>query len=416
MSDEMKTKKKLQIIYRDMKANKQGLFLYMTTALLAVTCLVGCTLWTVASTDFEDSPAGAKNLAYFHAAIGAEYVLSEIEADIQAGRLGLYDMVEEVRYTPLSERLDFEPITQLNRLPNSNAYCMEVTGKTATDSSSIQVIFKRRPELPFGIFGDLEVGLKEYALVYSFDSSQNAQPKPEDSTSKVQIASNSECSALHGASIDGCFILGKNAFGQQAELYAPRTSVVTAGSNKRVARINPDPLGLIQGDLKVAAEQTRFYNNNHKLSGTALDQASLVLEEGESFTIGSGVYCLENLLVRKGASVIFDATSGPIQIFLSGALETAFGSRASFLGPSKDFFFVSSSQQPVRICHNGTFKGFLYAPQATVEVKNSSDFMGQLWGKDVILRNAGSIYVDTALTEKSKRSPIALLSWQQIER
>ena len=417
MSDEMKTKQKLQTIYQDMKVNKQGLIVYATTALLAVSCLVSCTLWTVASTDLEHTAEGAKNLAYYHAAVGIEYVLSEIETDIKAGFIRLEHDIEEVNYSLISETLDFEPVTQLNRLPGSEAYCMEVRGRTENASSSIEVVFKKRPDLPFGIFGDLEVDLKEYALIYSFDSSRNTHPKPEDSTSEVQIASNSECSALHGASVDGRFVLGKDAFGHQAELYAPATSVVRAREDKHVARINPDPLGIIQGDLNLKQAGIILQNDNYRLGKTTcLKKGSLVRNSGDSLAIRSGTYSFENLSVCKGATLTFDASSGPICIFLSGKLETEFGSKVSFFGASKDFFFLSSSPRSVRVCHNGAFKGFVYAPLATVEIKNSSDFMGQLWGRDILVRNAGSIYLDTALTQMSKRSPIALLSWQHYAR
>jgi hypothetical protein len=64
--------------------------------------------------------------------------------------------------------------------------------------------------------------------------------------------------------------------------------------------------------------------------------------------------------------------------------------------------------------HDGDFSGLVYAPYASIVVKNSGDFMGVAWGEDVEIKNSGNFYIDIALRQNFLLDTINMLSWKEL--
>ncbi len=139
-------------------------------------------------------------------------------------------------------------------------------------------------------------------------------------------------------------------------------------------------------------------------------------------TGGSSFYVTEITLSNE-ATLTIDTTGGPVNIYLEGNLETANDTKIKVLGNSKATIYLSgkltakndseinkternppnltiySCSTENMVFENDTvFAGAVFAPNATITVKNDAKIYGALWGNKIQIENDGKVYFDTSLT------------------
>jgi hypothetical protein len=105
---------------------------------------------------------------------------------------------------------------------------------------------------------------------------------------------------------------------------------------------------------------------------------------------------------------------GPVNIYLTGALDAKYGSAINTTGQPTDVTIYSNATDDITFEHGGDLKGTIYAPYAKVELKNSGDVYGMIWAKDVLIDNPGVFYFDTALKDQFTSNEVCLLSWREV--
>ncbi len=79
-----------------------------------------------------------------------------------------------------------------------------------------------------------------------------------------------------------------------------------------------------------------------------------------------------------------------------------------------DFRVYSNSSNDIVFKHGSEFRGFVYAPNAFVQVMNSADYYGVVWAEEVELKNGGDFYIDVALLDMFWSSGVYIASWREV--
>jgi hypothetical protein len=414
--------------------DQQGAALVTGVIFAAILMVIGSTAYMTASTELMSSRNYRfARAAFYQAEAGVNYAISRIQDDILNKKLFLKYHPAEQNYAVSLENyrapdgFSFEDITTLVNEPGTRRYSFEVTvneihfnAVAVNARSMIKVVIERDVQLEYGIFGDVQVDLKEDGHIYSHASGSSQPPAPENSTGKGHVGSNGTIFVDNTTYIDGNLGLGDDGAGTEARLDK------TAGGEGEikgdvfdVARINPDPLGAVGGGLAADFETYRDSINNDNstapIGGDALDLLS-----GQTVTLsgkaGGANFYLTRITLEPGATLEIDATAGPVNIYLDGPLSAQMESRVNMTGPPPNITIYSKSSETIAF-HNinsAPLMGTIYAPYANITIMNTGDFYGQVWGKTVNLKNAGNFYFDTALLDRWPLDTVSIVSWKDV--
>ena len=404
----------------DPRDRRAGAVLFLAMAMLAILTMIAATVMMATQTDLRITRhhlLGAN--AFNQADAGVNYVQAEIERDLRAGILSWQGPVQHVNYTAPAG-FEFDPVTTLTQLPDTNAYVFTVTGRARESRVQVTAVARRRPLLEFGIFGNHSVDLKPYANVYGYHSSTQPHPHPGDSEGNGDTASNGIFSSYMGTFIDGALALGEDETGVAASWHDSGDSIITGDEAVEVDHIVADPLGAQGGDLAAEFAAAATSNDNGSTTPPITGpQYAVSLGNGDTMTLRSGTYYIRTITLNNSATLDIDASSGPVRIFLTsasggGKLEAKNGSSINFLGLPTDISIYSNASAPITLKHSGNFQGLIYAPYAQVIVMNSADFYGLVWAEDAEIKNAGNFFIDRTLTDHRYSSDVYLAAWKDV--
>jgi hypothetical protein len=375
----------------------------------------------------------ATQFAFYNAEAGVQYTLAHVSTTLASGgALSLNGEKASEAYTiepPSGFLFEISSKDTFTRVANTRKYFFRVTGRSQPNSairSTIEAVLQRASLLPYGMFGDERIDLPTSGAVYSYDSRITANPTPAGSTGEANVGSNGVISAYTGkllADIDGSISLGDNGAGTEGvfEFKSPKLTylppeaieVGPVGNQQKIGltdveRVAPDPLNA------AARVDTRSSNNDNAAVGIINDQLTL----SGGMTLGPGNYYLTAMTLNSGAELTVDPSGGVVNIYLDGKLEAKFGSRLTILGPPTRFRIYSKAKESLIFLNHGDFRGLVYAPFASIAMKNTSmKSYGLLWGKRIdMIVDWGPVhfYVDTALYDLFLATDVTLMSWKDL--
>ncbi len=422
------------LIYR----NEKGFVLPVGLMFLAIISILGATAVTIATTDLKIGSNYKTNVqAFYHAEAGVQYVLKRLASDLDDSDPQTVDLTAEsisLTYSAPSG-FSFTPPIVLTSLGNDQ-YSFKVTGYGPSNSESvIRLGFSAEGKniFEYGLFTNGLLDLKSDARIYSYDSRDTPDPDPATfpgaSTGEADIGSNTKISTKMDTRIDGNLGLGAyyNSDNElvDAEWTDTGTPIIT-GTDGNVGRVEPDPLGLNDSSSDLYKKFIDIIANND--NGTAGDGSplegatSINLGNTEKLTLTAGDYYITDIVLKNGSTLEIDATSGPVNIYLSGTIdaeegeiEAKNGSAINNLSQPTDFSIFSNSSQDLVFKHSSAFKGMVYAPNAHVEMKNTAGVYGLIWGNTATIHNDGEFYFDEAIKDKypsPNNYTINVLSWK----
>ena len=388
--------------------NEKGLVLVTSLLFMAIVSILGTSAYFSSSNELKiSSNYRSAKQAFYDADAGVNYTLASVEAGLADSSLALSGDTVTVAFAAPSG-FSFNTVTTLTKVTGTNNYRFQVTGNGGSGNTTLEVVFVQDPALKYGVFGDEEVDMKSGGHTYSYDSDDTSNPTPSDTTHEGDVGSNEKVIVHNGTDIDGNIGLGEQADGTDGQLAASGTPIIN-GSTQDVSRVDPDPLGAVGGSL--ANDFTTYAaSNDNAAAGIAGNTISL--GNGDTLTLTAGNYYLTDITLNNGANLIIDPSSGPVNIYLTGGLEAKNGSDINISGVPTDFTIFSNSTDNIIFKHSSSFRGTVYAPYAGIEMKNSADAFGILWGKTVDIKNSGEFYFDTALKDKWLSNTVSVVSWK----
>ena len=397
------------------RAKREGMILFAVMAVLGGLALISSTMFLITRTGVKIAGNYHESIkSFYQADAGLQYVKAQVEAALSAGTLTLSNATETVSISAPSG-YSFDTITQLKRIGSGPSYSVTVVGRGTNAVTTLAATFKRSPSLSMGVFGDSMVDMKANGSVYSYYSAITPNPTAANSTGEADTGSNEDFITHNGSFIDGNLVLGADSSGTPASWADPGGgATVTGVPGYKVPRVAPDPLGASGGSLAAKFATYATANNNSSAVPAIPANKKIALGNGDTMTLKAGNYYVVSIELKNGASLVIDTSLGPVNIYLVGAADFKNGSSVNITGNPTDFSLFSNSSSAITLYHGSTFKGLIYAPFASVEVKNSGNFYGMVWADTVDIKNSGEVFIDLTLMNKMQSNKIQLLSWKEV--
>jgi len=324
----------IRIIYN----NEKGFVLPLGLMFLAIISILGTTAVVVTTTDLKiGSNYKTSVQAFYDADAGGQYVIAKIEDGLANDTLTLAD--GEVLSCTTPAGFSFDTITALTQVGTSSNYSFQVTGHSSNANSTIEVVIVRDPTFRYGAFGDEKLDMKSNGSVYSYDSSVTTNPVPTDSTGEGDVGSNGEVIVHEATYIDGNVGLGDDGSGDEADYTLTGVPIIT-GDSTDVPRVDPDPLGVIGGDL---ADDFATYSVTNNNADVGIAGNTISLNNGDSLTLTAGNYYLTSVELKAGSTLNIDSSGGDVNIYLTGGLDAKAGSNVNVTGDPTDFSVFSNA-------------------------------------------------------------------------
>ena len=404
--------KPIPCVHRE-NAGKEGIILFIVLGGIAMLTLIGLTTMAVLRTDFRISRNHRDMVtALYDAEGGANYVKQRIEQRLTAGQ-SFNSIMANLNVQPPAGFF-FDTVTELRQLSDSDLYAYTVVGRAGPPGtpghlarSSIEVAVRQDQALTIGIFGVDSLTIRPNKNIYSYDSRVTPNPTASGSTGQASLGSNSQIAMSPNVNLDGTVALGANSAG------TPAFCGGCSGYNTQdMGHINPDPLGANGGSLADRFSHIATNNDNHK---TPRINASnyLQVNNNQTATLTAGNYYITGARVQGTLNI--DPTDGPVNIYLTGAGEfrTWPNSRINLNGNPSDFRIYSRGSGDIFLLPNIGFRGFIYAPNASVRFQPNATIWGGVWAKEVTLQPNADIFIDTSILNAYKSTRLTFASWKE---
>jgi len=403
--------------------NEKGVVLVTVLLLIAALSILGTTAVMQTSTDMRiSSNYKTSRQAFYDADAGIQYAIAKIEAGLKSTppTFTLPSAGSPATLTYTAPTGFSFTISTISKNSGSDGYTFTSTGHGPGNAQvTIEVTVEGGSAISYAAFGDHKADMKNSGTTLSYDSSSSDSTKNDPSSSSFQttheadVGSNDWLVTHNESSIDGDGVLGEQSDGSATtnDIHTGTVFYGTAGVD--AGRIDPDPLGINSGgEYDPSTYAAEDDNDNGDLAlGTTIDTSGSVTLVGKA---GGADYYFTSILLRNGASLTIDTSAGPVNIFLEGGLDARNGSSINVTGDPPDFSIFSNSTALIDFKHSSAFEGLVYAPFATVNMKNSSSVYGAIWANQVDIKNSGMLYFDTALRDKFTSSDLTLTSWKDV--
>jgi len=398
--------------------SRNGSILFVMMAALAALATIASTAYLVTRMDLKISGNYKDSAAAFNNAdAGVQYVKSQLENAVAAGTIAWGTSSNLSVNVSAPSGYQFDSVTSLRRLANTNAYLYTVTGRFRDARTMIEAVVYRVPFLQYGVFGNTVVDMKSNGSVYSYYSSEISAPVAADSDGRGDTASNTEVITHNDTLIDGTLALGESSYGDPAVWHSTGTPKISGEEGLEVNHIDSDPLGAIGGQVATEIVAAESSNNNAGVTPEITSpQYQINLGNSDTMTLTAGTYYVEDITLGNGAILDVDASSGPVKIYLggNGSIEAKMGSTINITGAPTDFFIYSDTTGSIILKNSGHLEGLIYAPYGRIEIKNSGDFFGVAWADEIDIKNSGELFVDRSLTDSLLSDKLTLASWLNV--
>lgn len=390
---------------------RSGAALFVIMLLLAALTLYGATAYRASSFDIRTVRSHVLATRAFHQAdAGARNVARRIIEDVRSSALVLNSATHTVNYTAPTN-LVFDPVTTLTRLADGTSYAFNITSRSAEGQATLQVVLAQDQKLKLGLFADRNLSFGPTARVYSYNSSDITVPVPADSTHDAQVGTNGSMGG-NSTTVDGTIHLGVNSSGTPAT-YGAEFSSTQIAVVERTERLNPDPLGLVGGDLAADFARVATSNNNALAVGGTISNGKLTITG--NVTLRAGSYYVGDIDLRNGDVLTADGSLGPVNLYVTGGMDVAPNARMNTVPriPS-NLRIYSSSSSTMTFSPDLEMVGFLYAPLATIRIQPNASIYGGVWGRDVNIAPNGDLFVDMDLFGALFGRYLMVHSWRTV--
>ncbi len=435
-------------------ANQRGIVLISAIFIIAILVVLGTTAIMQTSMDIKISRNYKSSVqALYSAESGIQYAISTMEAGLRNGGLDLpttnamFDSFMAGTGIPSGQAFSISALSM-----TGPQYSIRSVGSGPENASAVVDVHLERgilSPISFAAFGDVKFDGKSCANVFSYDHRSGLQPGDPGfvSSGEGDIGSNGEVELKNDTYIDGDVVLGANETDPDdvADLTLPSGKhIVTGEEGVEIGWVDPDPLDVLEKPYAEKFTEVKFNNDNGAIP------ASLEINRN-TVTLTAGDYYFSDILVKKDAVLEIDASAGPVNIYVEGTVtintgetidiknagnevnfflqdppggiggpdifEAKNGSFINISGDPTDFSVFSSSEGGVRFHNSSTFKGLVYAPLADeIEMNNSSDVFGAIWGSTILMHNSGDLFYDTALRDKYQTisNDLSIVAWREV--
>ena len=425
-------------------SSQQGSILIVTVLILVLLSILGTASINLSSTEMLIVRNNKLNTeSFFDAEAGVHHTLDFIEKLNQNGTSPLPESGCNQLNITSPGSFSFQ-ISDVCATPKENIYTFNSTGFSSDAAQSSNSMLKLRfqaepkPVINFAAFGDTKLDTKNSAQVLSYNSNStdltinDPTSASFSSTGVADIGSNDWLITKNESVIDGNLVIGAGSNGVNGTQEIHDGTGYSGEIQDDLGRIDPDPLEVTKiGSEYNPATYASSNNNDSTLvdpvgsisagNNISLDNKETLTLSGES---GGANYYISDIVLKNGSELIIDTSNGPVNIYLTGSLEAKNGANVNVIDENGDptydatrFNIVSDTTNNIVFKNSSDFTGFVYAPYASIEIKNSGDVFGAIWGYDVDIKNSGKLNYDSALAKNHKSNKyknFSMISWREL--
>jgi hypothetical protein len=215
----------------------------------------------------------------------------------------------------------------------------------------------------------------------------------------------------------GNLILGDIVYGPTGKLSVASGSYITGGSSARPELEVLPPVAVPEIPLGKAVQHT----GGSPLIVPPGEAGYAGLDIGKNSTLilkGPLDIVVDTLTLRLGATLEFDTTDGPVQLFVKESLDLSTSSVVSTSTQitSDSLIFVAAPEgKSVSFGAKSQFYGFIYAPEAEIHVAAQYEIYGGVVCKELQLGARGKMHYDLSLGATLEGQLPLLHSWRVVD-
>lgn len=284
---------------------------------------------------------------------------------------------------------------------------------------------------PPGPFGDDWLHLQENGFVDSYDS-RVANYDPDNPGQKANAGTN--CKAASGPWLtmdNNSSVLGDLSVTKaegETPIYMGNGSSITGSSNYSAGEWILKPI--TPPGTYTQSDDTGLHGEYGSKTGKyEITSNNFTMHNNAKAIIDAGVYHFNSMELSNGSEFQIDPNIGDdevVEIYVDTSINFENNSELippiEVTGDSTKLRIYFSGTQTVDLSNNVTFYGFIYAPNAQIEIRNNDNVFGNLVAKEIWLWNNGGVHYDEALMAENFGNifvpppvpPTDILEWREI--
>jgi len=342
----------------------------------------------------------------------AEAGLSEAFAGFSCGKSGsVGSLTEPAR---LGDGLFWVEAVELDE----DVVRLESTGMIGTGSAKLSLVVRRGEEsvAALGVFSTGQVTLGPGSLVDAYDSTKGDYTTQADK-SGAALGSNAGISVT-GSLAEPSVVKGDVTPGTN-QTVSTSGSVTISGSTSPALSDTVLPAVDVPV-LKLGSPQVHGSPYPLVIPAGGAGYQALTVQAGAQVIIqGPAQVVLGSLTLEATAELSFDTTKGPVELYVTDALDLATGSLLSSSSTSPEDVLIQVpgvTAQAIELRASGPFHGVIYAPETPVVVGGEFELFGALVAQKLTFEGASSLHFDKHLAELAAELALpVVLSWRLVE-
>ena len=265
-----------------------------------------------------------------------------------------------------------------------------------------------------GLFSAEALTLAANVRLDSFDSSKGTYPEQINTELNARAVAGSNASIAVGT---GDLVLGDVLHGPTSTAVIAPGSAVTGGV---AARPSVEVLPPVEvPDIPLAGAVKHGGGVPFVVPSGEAGYAGFQLGRNTRLILqGPLTLVLGGLTMGAGSELVLDADDGPIELYVTGALDQDPSSLVTTTSPSPSdclVFVTAGPGQNASFGAVGEFYGFLYAPESKLQLGAGFEVFGGVVAKELVLAPQAKLHCDLALGATLEARLPKLRSWRVVE-
>lgn len=295
---------------------------------------------------------------------------------------------------------------------------LESTGMVGTGRAELSLVARRGEEsvAALGVFSEGALALSPGSVVDAYDSTKGTYASQADKSGAV-LGSNGNIS-IAGISGTPSFVKGDVTPGPDAALTTSGTVTVTGSTAKALTTTELPEVEVPE----FALEGAQIHGSPYPLviPAGASGYEALIVQPGAQVLIqGPAQVVLGALTLQANAQLTFDTSAGPIELFVTDALDLAAGSVLTTSSAKPEHVTIQVpgvTAQPLALRSSGPFHGVIFAPEADVTVGASFELFGALVAETLAFEGPAKLHFDLHLAQLAAESALPTkVSWRLLD-
>jgi len=294
----------------------------------------------------------------------------------------------------------------------------ESTGMIGTGRAELSLVGRRGEQsvAALGAFAEGAISLVKGSIVDAYDSTKGSYASQADK-SGAALGSNGNIT-IAGIAGTPSVVKGDVTPGPQGTLTTSGVVNITGSTAHALSAVELPAVTVPELALGAPQVQASPYPMVIPAGSTAYE--SLTVNPGTQVIVqGPAQVVLGKLSVKLTGQLLFDTSQGPVDLYVTDALDLAVGSIMTSSSQKPEDVTIqvpSATAAPIALRSKGGFYGTIFAPDASVVVGSQFELFGALVAKSLAFSGAAKLHFDLHLAEIAAELALPrMLSWRLVQ-